>query len=403
MTRMDRQGLLDASVIAARSLRANIRDVAGPDGRPRRLVVAGPGQFGSVWTRDFAWAVEGLLLAGEDRAVRDTLDALLSAQRPDGLFPRLLDTRWPWARFARAVLKERLDLRPPLVPNFRSDQLVYAFDANSLLVWAACEYAVRRDELAWAGLVLPRLEAALGWYAAHEEGGLIRQPPCSDWKDKLKARRGAVFYTNLARWKAMESLAGLYAALGRRTAAGEAESAAKTLARRLERAFWDSDGGHYRDTEASPLYSSDGNLAAVAWGFTDDAQASRILRALDRLGLWTPWGPRASQRYPAGQKSLISRVAGIPGYHDDGVWLWNSALALDALDRTGRAAHQARLSAAVAGLLKSEGAAGEVYDPETGRPLSALLYRAESPFTWSSAMLLASLTRAAAPLALETA
>lgn len=402
---MDRTALRHASVVAARSLRANIRDVPGPDGRPRRLVTAGPGQYGSVWTRDFSWSVEGLLLAGEDRAVRDTLDALLAAQHPDGLVPRLLDTRWPWARFARAVLKGRLTLRAPLVPNFRSDQLALAHDANALLVWAACEYAVRRDELAWAGLVLPRLEAALSWYDAREQGGLVVQPPCADWKDKLKARRGAVFYTNLVRWKARAALASLYAALGRRAAAAEAESAATALKRRLERAFWDASGGFYRDTDAGAVYSSDGNLAACVWGFAGPEAAAKSLRALDRLGLWTPWGPRASQPYPASEKPWLARAAGIPGYHDDAVWLWNSALALDALGLAGRDAHRARLAAAVAGLLSADGAAGEVYDPGTGRPLSGRLYRSESPFTWSSAMLLASLTRAAAqaPAALETA
>lgn len=390
---MNRQALLDASVIAARGLRSNIRDVV-QGGRSRRLVAAGPGQYGSVWTRDFAWSVEGLLLADEDRAVRDTLDALLSGQRADGLVPRLLDTRWPWARFARAILKERLALTPPLVPNFLSDQLVYSYDANALLVWAACEYALRRDELAWAGLVLPRLESALAWYCDKEEGGLVVQPPCSDWKDKLKARRGAVFYTNLGRWKAQASLAALYAALGRRAAAAEADSAAKTLQRRLERAFWDAEGGFYRDVVGASTYSSDSNLAAAAWGFADPERAAKSLRALDRLGLWTPWGPRAGQSYPSSQKSWLSRLAGIPGYHDDGVWLWNSALALDALAMTGRDAHRARLTVAVAGLLAAQGAAGEVYCPETGRPLSGRLYRAESPFTWSSSMLLASLTRA---------
>lgn len=389
---LDRDRLLAASVVAARSLRANIREVRDPDGRSRRLVTAGPGQFGSVWTRDFAWAAEGLLSAGEDDAVRATLDALLEAQRADGLIPRLLDTRWPWARFARAVLKERLPLAAPLVPNFRSDQFVLAFDANALLVWAACRYALQTDSLAWAGLVLPRLENAMAWYAPHETDGLVRQPPCSDWKDKIKARRGAVFYTNLTRWKALLSLAELYAALGRTARAAEAAAVARTLRRRLQRAFWNAEGGFFNDSDGFPLLSSDGNLAACLWGFADDEQAGRIVRAMDRLGLWTAWGPRASQPYPLSEKSWLTRLAGIPGYHDDGVWLWQSALALRVLAAMGRVAPLKNMTAGVVGLVLREGAAGEVYDPVTGRPLSGRLYRAESPFTWSAAMLLESFT-----------
>lgn len=389
---LDRETLLRACVLASNGLRKNIREVPGPDGRPRRLVTAGPGQFGSVWTRDFAWSAEGLMLAGEDRAVRDTLDALLAAQRADGLVPRLLDTRWPWARFARAVLKGRLDLKPPLAPNFTSDQLVVSYDSNALLVWAACRYALRCDALAWAGLALPRLEEAMAWYGGRETDGLVRQPPCSDWKDKVKARRGAVLYTNLLRWKAACSLTEVYRALGRRTAAENAASAASTLARRIERAFWVEALGCYRDTLGSDRISSDGNLAACVWGLAGPEKSARVLRALDKAGLMTPWGPRASERYPRAQVSLLARLAGVPGYHDDGVWLWQTALALRLLAALDRGALLERLAESVCRLLAKEGAAGEVYDPRTGRPMEGRLYRSETSFTWSSAMLLEALS-----------
>ncbi|MDE2290994.1 MAG: hypothetical protein KGL53_02830, partial [Elusimicrobia bacterium] len=256
---MERRLLMDASVAAARGLRANIREL--DDGGRRRLVAAGPGRYGSVWARDFAWAAEGLLLAGEAEAVRGTLDAFFARQRPDGLLPRLLDTRWPWARFARAVLKERLALRPPLAPNFVSDQLVVSHDVNALLVWAACRYAERADEPAWAGLLLPKLEAAMAWYGGREREGLVVQPPCADWKDKVRARRGPVFYTNLARWKALDALGGLYGWLGRRSEAARAASAARSLARRLQAAFWDDAGGFFQDVSGVRRLSSDGNLA----------------------------------------------------------------------------------------------------------------------------------------------
>lgn len=402
---LDRETLLQACVLASHGLRTNIRELPAPDGRPRRLVTAGPGQFGSVWTRDFAWSVEGLLLAGEDRAVRDTLDALLSAQRSDGLVPRLLDTRWPWARFARAVLKSRLPLLPPLAANFTSDQFVVSYDSNALLVWAACRYGLRCDALAWAGLALPKLEAAMAWYSGRETDGLVRQPPCSDWKDKVKARRGAVLYTNLLRWKASSSLAELYAALGRRTAAEDAASAARTHARRLERAFWMESAGCFRDTLGSDLISSDGNLAACVWGLAGAEKSARVLRALDKAGLMTAWGPRASERYPRSEISLLARAAGVPGYHDDGVWLWQTALALRLLAALGRAPLLERLAESVCRLLIKEGSAGEVYDPRTGRAMTGRFYRSETPFTWSSAMLLEALSPLAArrPSAVQAA
>ncbi|MFH1725018.1 MAG: hypothetical protein ABII00_10410 [Elusimicrobiota bacterium] len=385
---MDRQELLKASAVAARNLRANLRPLKGPDGRERTLLVAGPGKYHSVWTRDFCFAAGGLLAAGEARAVRDTLDAILARQRPDGLLPRLLDSFHPGMRFARAVLGGLVPLREPLAPNFLSDQLVTAVDSNSLVVWTAAHYALRADNLAWAGLALPKLDLAMAAYDALERDGLVHQPPCSDWKDKTPARRGAVFFTQLLRWRAMRSLEDLCRAMGRARTAATWKDRARTYARRLHRGFWDAERGFFADSLKHRLLSSEANLAAAAWGFADETQAAAIVRAMDRLGLWTPWGPRTSQRYPLRGKSPLIILAGVPGYGDDFVRLWISALALRVLHRLGKRTLRDRIALGVCGLLNSSGRVSEVYRPEDGREVRAWLYRSESPFSWSAGMLL---------------
>jgi glycogen debranching enzyme len=385
---MDRQTLLRASVVAARSLRANIRSVDGENGRPRSIVVAGGNQFGSAWTRDFCFAVGGLLKAGEHQAVRDTLDALLAHQRADGLLPRLLDSYSPFTRFARSLLGARIPLKSPLHPNFVSDHFVRSVDSNALVVQAACRYAIEADRPAWAGLALTKLERAMAYYDRLEENGLVRQPPFSDWKDTVSARRGAVFLTQLQIWAAHNALARLYASLGRTRDAERSRSRAAALARVADKAFWDEQRGFYRDTLSRPLLSCDSNLAAAAWGFCTEERAARIVRAIDRAGLWTPWGPRAGERYKASEKGWLARFAGVGGYQDDFVWLWITALGLRVLRRTGRSALLDKTVRGVAALLDRDGAVSEVYDPETGAEVRSWLYRSEKPFSWSAGMLL---------------
>ena len=100
---------------------------------------------------------------------------------------------------------------------------------------------------------------------------------------------------------------------------------------------------------------------------------------MERLDLWTPWGPKAGERYLPSEKGWLVRVAGIPGYHDDFVWLWTAALALLALDRPG---HYTRRDALVETLSRKIAAAGEVsevYRPESGLPVRSWLYSSEAP------------------------
>ena len=384
---MEHQRLLAASVVAVRSLRTNIRSIAGADGRPRSVLVAGPHQLSSVWTRDFCFCAPGLLAAGEETTVRHTLDEIISRQRKDGLFPRLLDSYHPSMRFFRAVFGSWIPLRAPLVANFRNEHGAPAIDVNALVVSAAVRYALAAENFAWAGLVLPRLEKALAYYDKRLNDGLIPQSAYADWKDTV-ARRGPVFFTQLLRWKAHSDMAELYRRMGRASTADAWSSSAKDQARRAQRRFWSQDGGYFREKPQTPRLSSEANLAAIAWDFSDETQGGKILRAMDRRGLLTPWGPCAGERYPRRSKAFLARAAGIAGYHDDYVWLWNSALLLRALKRLNRAALLNDLSGALCAILERDGVVSEVYRPENGQEVRTWLFRSERPFSWSAAMLL---------------
>ena len=226
------------------------------------------------------------------------------------------------------------------------------------------------------------------WYASLERGELLDQAPFSDWKDSISARRGAVFFTELLRWRAYRSLEELAGLIRDDAAASKWKSRAEAHKERLEAAFWLKNAGHYRDTLERPLFSTDGNMAAIAWDFASPEQAEKILASMERLDLWTPWGPKAGERYLPSEKGWLVRVAGIPGYHDDFVWLWTSALALMALDRPGQYTRRDALVETLCRKIVAAGEVSEVYRPEDGRPVRSWLYSSEAPFSWSSGMLL---------------
>lgn len=380
---MDTGLLARAKAVAERSLRANMHRLSSG----RTVVSAGARQFRSVWTRDFCFASGGLLSLGEASAVRDTLDEILSNRRPDGLYPRLLDSYGSLTHFSRALFKGSIPLAAPLHPNFTSDHLVLSIDSNALTVWTAGRYALHAGDRAWAESALPALKEGMRWYQAVLAEGLVQQPPFSDWKDTIAARRGAVFFTQLLFWQAQRAMASLLDLTGKAGESPRWRHEADALAARMREEFWDEAGGFFKDTVLHPVFSSDGNLAAIAWGFATEEEAERILKALDRLGLMTPIGPRAAQPYPLSEKGWLSLFAGIRGYHDGFVWVWNSALALRALRRAGMLARREALLEGLCRMLEAQGELGEVYHADA-TPVRTWLYRSESPFSWSSGMFL---------------
>lgn len=375
--------------IARDSLLANVRVVGG-----RPVLTAGAKHFRMVWTRDFCFSAGGLIAAGRADALRETLSVILAHQREDGLLPRLLDTG-SWAlRVALGVLGRDLPLEGELKPNYIGEHGTPAIDGNALVCWAAERCAAASGDAAFAAQALPVLERALAFYDRRLAEDLVTQPPYSDWQDSIRHRRGRVFFTNLIYWRAHQSLAALSALAGADPAAWRAK--ADALKRRIVARFWDEKAGAFTNIERGGPLSADGLLFSVVWGFTGAEDSRRLLRALDAAGAWTPWGPRcAAPDYPSSGRGWITKLAGIPDYHDRVVWLWQTALAVRAFRAVGEEARAAEMERALSAILLRDGASGEVYEPDTGLPVKRRLYRSEAPFSWSSAMALEALSERA--------
>ena len=283
-------------------------------------------------------------------------------------------------RVAAGSFGKSFELRVPLKPNYASEHGgILTADSQSLVAWTAARLARAAPDEAWVRAVFPRLERGMWWYTSLERGELIDQAPFSDWKDSVSARRGAVFFTELLRWQAYRALHELAGMIGDEAAAARWKGRAEAHKDRLEAAFWLEKEGHYRDTLERPLFSTDGNLAAIVWGFSSDEESERILSAMERLDLWTPWGPKAGERYLPSEKGWLVRVAGIPGYHDDFVWLWTAALALLALDRPGHYTRRDALAETPSRQNRRRRRGLRGLPPRVGPPVRSWFYSSEAP------------------------
>jgi glycogen debranching enzyme len=373
--------------IAARALEQNRVEVGG-----RRLLAAGRNQFGSMWTRDFAFASRGLLALGDHRTVRDHLDAVL-AHVEDGLVPRALDTIPVWRRVTLGMLRGRLRLGRadarrdgPLRAQVRDEHGSPSMDSNLLVVLTALDYVAASGDRAWWQAKRAQIRGLMRYYDAHrDEDGLLVQARYSDWQDSVK-REGKSFYLNL-----------LYLTAARRLGAdaGLDRGALDALAARLHDTFFDARSGLYRSLAGRRQLSLDGNLLALDLGFVrPESEAGRALyAALRRSGLWTRGGVPGSNTigdYPKAWLHLPARLAGLRHYHDRLHWSWLTALAGKTAATMGDHAEAARIFEHLERAAVRDGTVAEVYAARRGemRPFRSLIYRSEAPFSWGAGLVL---------------
>lgn len=394
-----------AGAIARRILLGNIAEREW-GGERRPVLLTGGMKYLELWGRDSAASLSAL--PGTHREVwRNTLEAFLDHQRPDGLLPRRVAGFGNAERNLRSIVTHRgvsLPVSLRLRPEYRTvgyaggSQLVKRLakkiffgtagepkDTNPLLLLSLALYA--RDEPDFLIRHEAAVRKALAYVERHTHDGLLWQNDHEDWLD-VYGRQGHLLYTNALYLASLTELARAFRSCDRGMAADLVRQARRV--RERLRDLWDSESGHFIShhdgQEAHRQFATDGNMLALLTGLADDRQRKDILDNLERIVDDHGYVPIVTPGYPASMQSGLRRV--FTWKYRDGRLLkpWIQALAAKAV--AGERPDLARrLLLPVARIFVEHGCC-EVMNGDTGRPHQFFLTRTEKRFTVAAALFL---------------
>lgn len=397
--------IADAGALAKRILFGNIAEREW--GGARRLVLLTGGmKYLELWGRDSVAALPALPAVHRE-VWRNTLEAFIDHQRPDGLFPRKVAGFGNAERNLRSIFTQRgisLPVSLSLTPEYRTagyagrsrllkrlaNKIFFGTagepkDINPLILLSIAEYA--RDEPAFLVRHEAAVRNALAYLDRHTREGLLWQYDHEDWLD-VYGRQGHVLYTNVLYFASLRALAGEFRHRDRRIAA-ELARKARGVRERLQE-FWDEDRAHFishRDESGTHRqFATDGNMLAILTNLANARQRHGILGNLERIVDDYGYVPIVEPSYPASLQSGMRRVF-LWKYREGRLlkpWLQVLAAKAAAGERPDLAA---RLLAQVARVFVDHGCC-EVINGNTGKPHEFLLTRTEKRFTAAAALFL---------------
>lgn len=378
-----------ALFIATENLYAGIAERQLNVNQQKLILHAGYRNFRESWARDFGFACYGLLALQKYQPVKETLQSFFWYQTSHGQLPVKLQSMHVFNRFVHSLFGREQSLEGKLTPKYTTGHGTVSLDGQALIVIAACNYIAAADDLEFAHEYWEALQLSLQWmrWYSSTADALLHQPAYSDWADSV-ARPGAVLYTNVVYWKALQEMARVAAQLDYAGDINFYGQTAQEIERALNEHLWRPHSGYFATSKTLDNLSSAGNLLAAAWGLADEAQSHAILDALQAARMAHPVPTQAA--YPAYQPSQIAienRLGGLANYHTEGAWLWIGAWHLIALCRMGRRDQAQRLLERIGDLITRDQQIHEVYGLD-GKPLSSFWYQSEAPLTWNAAMLI---------------
>jgi len=411
---------------AFRTLEGNT--VVHPDGP---FITAGRHQYRSMWTRDFAYTVRGLLLKradsrsdeGEHALVRRQIETVVRLRRrKDHLCPKGLDTMPLERRVVRSTCvricriewifkclgRSRAGWALPfgegeLVPLYNDHLGSCAIDSNILILQAALDHDADPHVGAEERILVDRAPDFVDVLSYPMkrfdfEANLLPQPAYSDWQDSV-VRVGFAFLTNLQLWNVLSSLKALVRDEVAMSMDGEADVASiidkalpddavvEALRENLKCRFLDVESGLFISVLGHKQISLDGNLLALeSKGFLTVAERDALFENLKRHPLWTMRGVPGIvtvPNYPTGSKASQVRFARLHLYHDQGFWPHLAAWAAAICYRLGDVDEGERIAKTLALLVRRDESVLEIYD-KVLRPVKTWAFSTERGFSWSA-------------------
>ena len=377
-----------ALFIAADNLRSAIEARRTSNRKMRELLHAGYRNFRESWARDFSFASYGLLALKEYKVVKDTLEAFLDHQTPEGQFPVKLHSMGVVTRFMHQLLEREQSTDIPMRAKYLSGHGAPSLDGQCLIVITAIHYTIKADDHEFLRTYWKALANAIAWAersVKDSADGLLTQGAFADWADSI-AHHGRALYTNVIYWKALHEMAESAKRLDLADEIAFYAKKAEQVANAIEQHLWRPNLGYYAASEALDQLTSSGNLLAIAWGLASTEQANSIVDALIITGMASPVPTKvAYPSYPLHLIAIENRLAGVANYHTDAAWLWIGAWHVIALARIGRFEEAHGILSRIAEVIVRDQQVHEVYSPD-GKPLSSFWYKSESPLSWNAGM-----------------
>lgn len=379
-----------ALFIAAENLHSAIQTRHLTNYLSKKILHAGYRNFFESWARDFGFAAYGLLALRLYDTVKETLEAFLWHQTPQGQLPVKLHSIHTVTRFLHSFLGREQPIETILKPKYISAHGAPSLDGQGMLVIAALTYVEEIQDLTFLQTHWKQLELAMQWlktYHRNPDGPLLHQGAFADWADSI-ARRGRVLYTNVIYWKALTEMARAAARLEQTENAAQYSREAENVAHAIQTQLWRPALGYFVTSDKLHQLSSDGNLLAIAWGLANTEQAASILKVMREAGMAEPVPTRVVYpSYPLELIALENLLGRVPNYHTDASWLWIGAWHVIALVKSGQLDTAHKLVARITNVIVRDKQVNEVHGPNS-EPLSSIWYKTESPLSWNAGMII---------------
>lgn len=385
---------------ARASLVANIVTV-----EDRQYLAAGGHQFGSFWTRDFSFAVRGLISIGRADVAIEHVSHLLRHLRDDGLVPRILDYMPSWKRVVahtalRALPRRLKTFSPdaPLKAEHVGEHGTLSIDSNALILIAAQSLVRAEPETvgrAWLATYRSALQRGLDFCLARTQNAreLVVQGRYEDWQDSA-SREGRTLYVNALYAMAFAAARDLGLTI---------EIDAPGFLEKIRATFYDEAAGVYKACETLDIVSLDGNLLILNEPALAGLRTPDLYARLKTHALWTSAripGVATVGDYPESWISWTTRAVGLRHYHDRFAWSWLAGLAAKAARLADDEEEARRIWTELQRMAIRDDGIGEIYESRRSSVgpddrelvlVRRLLYRSELPFSWGAGCILESL------------
>jgi len=370
--------------IASRSLLENV--IETDEGA---FVRAGGHQFRSLWTRDFCFAVAGLVAIGRNDIAKNHLQMLIDKRRPiDALVPRVLESGFGSAlRVIKGTINQKVsmfilsDPKSPLKPEYHGEHKTISIDSN-LLVLLSC-FLIKDEQ--FLNLNRNNFKKLYDFYDSKFDEGMIYQGAYEDWQDSVK-RQGKTSYINI--------LYIIVSEIAYQNNYFEVDlNRLQNLKKLFVEKFWDNNLQVFKSIVGEDLVGLDTNLLICDYEIVfSNIKPMALYKNLKKTSFWNLCGMPgtcSNLNYPESWVSWTTKSVGLNDYHGLMHWSWLMGYSAKAAFKMGDRDEAVRILANIQELAKRDDAIYEIYKSTSQLlPYTNRLYKSEYPFSWGAGKIL---------------